>query len=507
MSLEQLRYPPSEQENYDELPIGFYFPWEKSMQSTLPAWFVECNGQLLNDSDSPLDGEYIPNLNGISKSKSATLDGTTSVTVDTTKDLYAGADVSGSSIPTGAKILTIDSDTEFTLNQAATGSGTETLTIGGNGPVFLGGYPSSGIWKADQMQRISGTFDNFGGDGDDPAQTSGAFTSYAGDPNTGWDKTVASGQAMKRVSFNSANSLAEGGARTGDETYPKHRGITYVMKIKYSGKVKLITGFNVTGEEFGTFSEAGVTVKPTDRLAVFDPNGSIYKNVYAHRLRYSQPETISSTPYTIQTDDPAELLVNLSSGTVNLPEATGSGREIKLTKIHSTQGDITISPNGSDTIEGESSDVIKSQYAYIILKDIASGLWQLIDCKDEGEFTPELSFGGGTTGITYSNRYGSYARNKKLLTFDLSIYLTNRGSSTGLMAITGLPFSPENQTPISWYQSKASVITDEDKTALINTSGEAYLIHIIHASSSSRYQLTDFLNDAVIVMSGTFIIG
>jgi hypothetical protein len=237
-----------------------------------------------------------------------------------------------------------------------------------------------------------------------------------------------------------------------------------------------------------------------DYIELLDIASGVWK-VVDHKIAQV---TTTDTSYTVQ---PLDETVNLNfeTGTVSLPAATGTGRELKFIKIHSTENDITITPDGTDTIEGEGSEKIRSEYSFMILKDAKAGVWELIDCKDHGTFTPVLTFGGGSTGITYSERSGAYFRNKKTITFDLSIYLTNRGSSTGIMAITGLPFSPENQTPISWYQSKASVVTDEDKTALINTSGEAYLLHIIHSSSSTRYQLTDFLNDAVIVMSGTFI--
>ena len=55
-------------------------------------------------------------------------------------------------------------------------------------------------------------------------------------------------------------------------------------------------------------------------------------------------------------------------------------------------------------------------------------------------FTPSLSFNGGTTGITYTNRNGEYMRIGNLLMFNLSILLSSKGSSTGDARIS-LPFS------------------------------------------------------------------
>jgi hypothetical protein len=47
------------------VPIGVVLPWFKDL-SGVPALgenFVECNGQLLNDAESPLDGQFMPDIN------------------------------------------------------------------------------------------------------------------------------------------------------------------------------------------------------------------------------------------------------------------------------------------------------------------------------------------------------------------------------------------------------------------------------------------------------------
>ena len=48
------------------VPVGAVIPWHKDLPGlpALPANFVECNGQVLNDPESPIDGVTIPNYNG-----------------------------------------------------------------------------------------------------------------------------------------------------------------------------------------------------------------------------------------------------------------------------------------------------------------------------------------------------------------------------------------------------------------------------------------------------------
>ncbi len=47
------------------VPIGVVLPWFKDLPG-VPALgenFVECNGQLLDDPESPLDGQFMPDIN------------------------------------------------------------------------------------------------------------------------------------------------------------------------------------------------------------------------------------------------------------------------------------------------------------------------------------------------------------------------------------------------------------------------------------------------------------
>ena len=66
---------------------------------------------------------------------------------------------------------------------------------------------------------------------------------------------------------------------------------------------------------------------------------------------------------------------------------------------------------------------------------------QLLNWYEEGTWTMGLSFGGGTTGITYVVNTGRYIRIGKSVTVTGLLILSSKGSSTGAVKITGLPFS------------------------------------------------------------------
>ena len=67
-----------------------------------------------------------------------------------------------------------------------------------------------------------------------------------------------------------------------------------------------------------------------------------------------------------------------------------------------------------------------------------------------GSWTPDLHFGSGKTGITYSSRSGSYriltTGSSQLIVAHFFFLLTSKGSSTGSAAIRGIP---EGATPSS----------------------------------------------------------
>ena len=64
-------------------------------------------------------------------------------------------------------------------------------------------------------------------------------------------------------------------------------------------------------------------------------------------------------------------------------------------------------------------------------------------------WTPALKLGGASTGITYSNQIGRYTVVGKTVFFEAYLSLTSKGSATGDVQISGLPFTAVNVTNLS----------------------------------------------------------
>lgn len=63
-----------------------------------------------------------------------------------------------------------------------------------------------------------------------------------------------------------------------------------------------------------------------------------------------------------------------------------------------------------------------------------------LDDYEEGTFTPTLSFGGSSTGITYQAQNGQYVKIGRNVYINFYLLLLNKGSATGVARVSGFPF-------------------------------------------------------------------
>lgn len=63
------------------------------------------------------------------------------------------------------------------------------------------------------------------------------------------------------------------------------------------------------------------------------------------------------------------------------------------------------------------------------------------DYIEGGTFTPGISFGGASVGITYTEQFGTYTKIGNVVFILVEIILSNKGSSTGTAYVTGMPYT------------------------------------------------------------------
>jgi hypothetical protein len=125
-------------------------------------------------------------------------------------------------------------------------------------------------------------------------------------------------------------------------------------------------------------------------------------------------------------------------------------------------------------------------------------------------FTPALNFGGGTTGITYVVQSGAYVRVASMVFFTISIQLSSKGSSTGNMQVSGLPFACNASWPTGGeniYPVKSDFVTYSGNVYADLTAGSssfAIVQQITAAGHPSILQETAITNAGELSFCGAY---
>jgi hypothetical protein len=122
-------------------------------------------------------------------------------------------------------------------------------------------------------------------------------------------------------------------------------------------------------------------------------------------------------------------------------------------------------------------------------------------------WTPVLSFGGASVGITYTTQVGTYSRIGSLIFFSGQITLSSKGSSTGNVLISGLPFTNGARQANVGFGGVVSTTSLVSPFGVVL--GSTTTFGIFSNSGSGTVQATDanFTNTTTINFSGTYDIG
>ncbi len=157
---------------------------------------------------------------------------------------------------------------------------------------------------------------------------------------------------------------------------------------------------------------------------------------------------------------------------------------------------LKVSPDGSTWYEAlniaQSSGLVSlpvGQLAFPATQNPSANANTLDDYR-EGLWTPAVTFGGAAVGVTYSgSNRGRYTKIGRLVAATGILSLSDKGSSTGGAAITGLPFSSVNAVPVSsaplGYATNMSSISGAVLGIVPQNSAVIALYHTNGGNSSS----------------------
>ncbi len=188
-------------------------------------------------------------------------------------------------------------------------------------------------------------------------------------------------------------------------------------------------------------------------------------------------------------------------------EGSGNWRAIGSSR----RGDVVNdkSPQLGGDLDANGSDITGVGHVGFLASQDASAGANDLDDYEEGTWTPALTFGGGSTGMTYSAQSASYTKIGDVVHYSGGISLTAKGSSTGSALITSLPFTSRNNN-----NARAAAAISADSltyTGIVMTSinpngTDISLIDMTEAGLAAALDHTNFGNSTLVRFSGHYVV-
>lgn len=131
-----------------------------------------------------------------------------------------------------------------------------------------------------------------------------------------------------------------------------------------------------------------------------------------------------------------------------------------------------------------------------------------LDIYPSTVFTPVLSFGGYSVGLTYSSASAECVKVGKLVTLTGQIILTNKGSSTGAALISGLPYTCADRFSANSTGSlRLSAVTYTGQAVVITNTNTKTLSFRITTEAGVASAMTDanFSNTSNFIFSISYM--
>lgn len=250
----------------------------------------------------------------------------------------------------------------------------------------------------------------------------------------------------------------------------------------------------LTGSAVGFTPFRGVS---TEAAAAAGPLLDLYRNSASP----AASDFIAEVDFTGQNSTPAK--VTYGSIGAQITDPTASSEDAGLIVKAMLAGALTAYLNVG--LNANRVDLPLGQLGFPATQNSSSNA-NTNDDYEEGSHTSGLAFGGGTTGITYSEQPGAYTKNGRGVTVVGDFVLTSKGSSTGSAAITGLPFGIQgNQTPFLPKVAGMSSLTGAVKGNGAGGGGTTISLFQSGSAGDSTISNTSFSGTDSVIYTGAYM--
>lgn len=237
-----------------------------------------------------------------------------------------------------------------------------------------------------------------------------------------------------------------------------------------------------------------------DSVAIYDATASANRKATISDILALVGTTMNITGLTSGTADSSDELPMYDIGAAANRKTTVLGLTSGGLKAIYEGGSFD-TPTSTDClamVDVSASGAIRS----ITIADLLSGLMQ------SGTFTPTVTFGGGSTGITYATQTGIYRRIGSLVFVSLTVVLSAKGSSTGTALLNGLPFTSLTGAPDVMLTTRFFNGTIAGKMdGYVTANGTTIALRIDDLDGTVTVPTdTHFANNTALVCSGCYVV-
>ena len=258
-----------------------------------------------------------------------------------------------------------------------------------------------------------------------------------------------------------------------------------------------------TAYKFVLKTSAGATIATYDNLS-----GSLT----------STSSAIASVPQYVATVGGSANAISLSPLIAPSGYVTGATYTFQATATNTTAATVNVSGLGARAVvstEGNPLTGGEIQTGGMYLIEYISGTNSFYVLNPSNaivplQFTPGIAFGGLSVGVTYSAvRYGAYYQIGKMFVFTMDFQLTSKGSSVGVVTLTGLPFTqsanfPTGSSPVMTVATR-NVTYAAGYVAGLMSGSTISLINIISAGGFGVIDNTSCANNSEFLVTASVI--
>jgi hypothetical protein len=277
--------------------------------------------------------------------------------------------------------------------------------------------------------------------------------------------------------------------------------------VIYAGTGGILSGLAVNSTATNKYLQQVSSGAPSWQPVVESITGTanqVIASASTSAVTLSLPQSIatSSTPQF------SALGLGGAAGGASTLKITGTtSGSVSIAVAATVGGDYTITlPKGSTDFSatGGTNQIVKqaSAGAAFTVGTIAST--GLSDVTAWTDWTPVITFGGGSTGQTFTLQQGRYAQVNKIVYVFARILFSNKGSSTGTALLTGLPIT------VAGFQNSISVWANNLAVgvlcpmALFTNSGTTINLYRFATGAVTALAETDFNNNSDLIITGFY---